>query len=331
MHRTSSGLLAVLLVLAASLGSGLGDGSPPELASSQVPEREPPIFPLTPPHPIFGQPPVDFFRALLAMTPTERDLALAGRPPLQVKSLLAKVAEYEAMPAEERRVKLRLVSLRFYLPPLMRMPATNRAPVLAAVPAEDRPLVEERLNLWDRILPSLQKELLASEATIPYFLRMEFNAPRGRTPTLPVIASGIESQAEGAMARWKAFPPERRQQMYDSFHKFFDLSKPEREKTLGALSESERREMEASLRSFAALPEAERDRCIDSFRKFANMSPAERAEFLQHAERWQQMTAEERQTWRGLVERLPAVPPLPPGLEIRQPPMPQPPVPKSLF
>ena len=33
----------------------------------------------------------------------------------------------------------------------MSVPATNRAPLLALVPASDRKLVEARLRLWDRL------------------------------------------------------------------------------------------------------------------------------------------------------------------------------------
>ncbi len=284
---------------------------------------------LTPPRPVFGVSPVDFFRALLKMSPAEREAALAGRPPQQARSLLAKAAEYEAMPAAERNIKLRLVSLRYYLAPLMRIPATNRAPFIAAVPLEDRPLVEERLRLWDQVSPPLQREFLANEATIQYFLRLEFAAPAEKDTEIRNPPPGDRAQVDLAVARWKSFPPARRRQMSENFHRFFELSEPDRVKTLESLSELERRQMEAALQKFAGLPPEERDRCIDSFRKFANMSPAERDEFLRNAERWRLMTPAERQTWRELVEKLPAVPPLPPGLQpVRFPPMPGPPMPQ---
>ena len=283
--------------------------------------------PLSPPVPIFGHSPVDFFRSLLKMTPEERELALTGRPDQQVKGLLAKVAEYEAMPAKERNLKLRLISLRFYLTPLMHIDPTNRTGMLAAVPSEDRPLVEERLRRWDRVPPSVQREFLANEATIQYFLRLEFSGVRDPSTLLNRFPPEARTEVERAMARWKTFPPERRRQMYASFHKFFELSEPDREKTLGALTELERTQIEASLQSFARLPESDRNRCIESFRRFANMSEAERSDFFHNAERWQQMSPAERQSWRELVEKLSSVPPLPPGLQLGEPPMPGPPMP----
>jgi hypothetical protein len=47
------------------------------------------------------------------------------------------------------------------------------------------------------------------------------------------------------------------------------------------------------------------------------MTPAERAQFLKNAERWKEMSAADRQTWRTLVAKLP---PLPPGFGL--PPLP---------
>jgi hypothetical protein len=329
MRRTPPALTVALLVGAALLGGALAAFSQTAPPAPGRPQAGLSLPAITPPSPVFGQSPVDFFRALLKMTPKERETALTGQPPERMRGLLAKVAEYEALPVEERNVRLRLVSLRFYLPPLMRMSAGDRSPALAMVPPEDRPLVQERLRRWDRVAPALQTEFLANEATVQYFLRLEYSSAREKPALLKALREGVGPQVEGALATWNAYPPDRRRQIYDTFHRFFELSESEREKTLGSLGEAERRQMEASLQSFAALPEAERNRCIESFRKFASLSEAERAEFLHNVGRWKQMTAEERQTWRDLVEKLPAVPPLPPGMELtRLPPFPEPPMPR---
>jgi hypothetical protein len=50
------------------------------------------------------------------------------------------------------------------------------------------------------------------------------------------------------------------------------------------------------------------------------MSPADRAEFLKNAERWAQMSPQERQAWRDVVSNVPLWPPLPTALI--KPPMP---------
>jgi hypothetical protein len=77
--------------------------------------------------------------------------------------------------------------------------------------------------------------------------------------------------------------------------------------------------MQKALDSFANLPPQLRRTCVESFQKFASMSPTERGEFLRKAERWQQMTAQERETWKRLVTKLPPMPPEP----IELPPSPQ--------
>jgi hypothetical protein len=174
------------------------------------------------------------------------------------------------------------------------------------------------------VTPALRREFLANQATLPYFMRLEAVAPAARTaPFQPEIPKDVER----AVARWESIPAGTRQRMYNNFRKFFELSQPDRDKTLRTLNDDERKQMEAALQLFGKLPEADRDRCIDSFRKFANLRPDERAQFLQYAGRWQKMSGPERKEWLEVVEKLPAVPPLPPGLQPPFPPMPPPPMP----
>ena len=80
--------------------------------------------------------------------------------------------------------------------------------------------------------------------------------------------------------------------------------------------------MEKTLQAFDHLPPAQRAQCIRAFTKFAGMSPSDKREFLKNAERWSQMSPEERQTWRDLVANVPKWPPMPP--------MPPPPMPPQL-
>jgi len=105
--------------------------------------------------------------------------------------------------------------------------------------------------------------------------------------------------------------------MCERFEQFFELPSREKEKTLGALSDTERREMEVTLKAFEKLPPEQRHICVNSFRKFSNMTAEERAQFLKNAERWKEMPPEDRRAWRTLITKLP---PLPPGFGL--PPMP---------
>src|SRR4051812_4211960 len=80
--------------------------------------------------------PVALFRELLAMSPEERNGAIAIRPPDIQKRILEKLQEYEILPDELRELRLRETELRWYLRPLMDEPRTNRAAKLALIPEE---------------------------------------------------------------------------------------------------------------------------------------------------------------------------------------------------
>jgi hypothetical protein len=272
----------------------------------------------TPPLP---QDMVQQFRELLKLTRPEREKALANRSPERRRDLMAKLREYEVMPPAERELKLRLVQLRMHLMPLMRLPPSERGGHLSLVPAEDRPLIEERLREWDKIPVDLQKEFLEHEGTIHYVLRMESSTPQQREQFLRSFPAERRQRLEQELVRWHGLPAESRSRMYSHFYDFFELDRKERDKTLRVLSEEERAQMEASLRAFDQLPAALRRHCLNSFHKFASMSAEERAQFLQNAARWEAMSAEERRTWRELVHALPPSPPLPPAL-MRVPPLP---------
>src|SRR5580693_6418486 len=105
-----------------------------------------------------GKSPVDFFRHLLAMTPDERDVFLTKRPPEIRARILAKVGEYEALDPNERELRLRATELRWYLMPLLRDPPTNRAARLALIPADVREIVQDRLDEWNILPPTLKQE-----------------------------------------------------------------------------------------------------------------------------------------------------------------------------
>jgi len=91
--------------------------------------------------------PVALFRELLAMTPDQRQEAIAIRPPDIQKRILEKLNEYELLPGELRELRLRETELRWYLRPLMDEPQTNRAAALARIPAELRAQVQERIDM----------------------------------------------------------------------------------------------------------------------------------------------------------------------------------------
>jgi hypothetical protein len=271
-----------------------------------------------PPLPV-PKPPIEYFRELLAMPSAEREKLLADKTPEQKKILLSKFKEYEAMDAEKRELKLKVTELRWYLALLMKVAPADRAEWLATIPEEKRALVEERLQLWDELSAPQQKEFWDNEMAINYFLRLQSSTPEQQTDIFQNVSPATREKLDKELAQWRSLPVEERDRMCHRFQQFFDLNSVEKEKTLGTLSEAERIQMEKTLQTFQNLAPDQRRHCIESFRKFARMDASERNLFLKKAELWQKMSLEDRKAWRDLVQKLPQLPPLPPGLKILPP------------
>jgi hypothetical protein len=273
---------------------------------------------LLPPAPPPPKSPVGLFRELLALNPAERENFLTNRPPANRDRILAKVREYEALDANERELRLRATELRWYLLPLLHTSPTNRAPRLAAVPDELRPLVKVRLQHWDILPPPLQQEFFGSERALRYFSHVD---PTNRPfqSLMPPDRGPRPGSTNPALARGMVLSEEQRQKMAAQFNQFFELTPAEKKKTLNTLSDFERQQMEKTLATFGQLSLPQRQKCLRGFSEFAGMSAAEKQEFLNNARRWSQMSPKERQAWRDLVTHVPDWPPLPARL---MPPLP---------
>jgi hypothetical protein len=170
--------------------------------------------------------------------------------------------------------------------PMLRTAPDERAGQLARVPPELQELVKSRLTDWDGLPLSLRQEFLANDKTVSYF---------AQTP--PPSSTDLEPQG-----------------IAEQFQQFLDLTPAEKQKLLGTLSETERAQMEQTLKTFEQLPVPRRTQCIRNYAKFAGMSTAERNEFLKNAESWSKMSPQERQTWRDLVAHVPRWSPMPPPI-----------------
>lgn len=263
------------------------------------------------PTPTPGKSPVDLFRKLLALTPEERETFLTNRPPEIRQRILIKVGEYEALDPDQRELRLRATELRWYLMPLLREPATHRAARLAQVPDDVRELVEDRLQIWALLPPTLEQEFLDNERILDYFARLEISQrPPNPTDSAPSVAE---------RAHWDSLPEPERRQVAAGFKQFFELNDAEKTQALSTLSDTERQQMENTLQAYGKMPANQRAECVNAFAKFAKMNSLEQAEFLRNAERWSAMTPTERQAWRDLVVNVPQWPPLPIGFMLPAP------------
>jgi hypothetical protein len=266
--------------------------------------------------------PVEYFRGLLGMSPAERERLLANKSPEERKIILAKAAEYEALPRPIREARLRQTELRWELLDLMKLPPTARRARLMEISVLDRPMVQSALMQWDEVPPATQKALMEKQSFLRIYLRLQAASPQGQQEIIAALPAQRRQHWSQEISRWQALPETQRAELCGQFQRFCSLSLPEQKETFEALSESERREMEKALLAFNQLPDAQRAQCIASFGKFATMDPEERNEFFQNAARWQTMTPRERQLWRELVQRLPPIPPAPPGFPFGMPPLP---------
>jgi len=252
---------------------------------------------LTPPVPVLKSP-VESFRALLVMPSAERRQFVATRNTNAQAQLLQKIREYQTCTPEERDLRLEATELRWYLQPLMRSPATNRAAQLALIPENVRGMVAVRLEQWDRIPAPVQQLFLTNEQCAGYFARVAVPA----NDPAPTNAQ-IHERPAGRISQ------------------LFDLTPGEKEKVLATLSESERQQMERTLAAFRNLSTDQRRQCLRSFKQLTDMTPAARQEFLTNAKRWSQMKPAERQSWRELVSLAPSLAPLP-KVSVATPPNP---------
>ena len=278
---------------------------------------------VTPPLPPTPRSPIDYFRDLLTATPEGREKLLAEKTPEHRKVLENSVRSYQTLTPEERELRLRTMELRYHLTSLLRVAPTNRAARLKLVPERDRPLVEDRIKIWDGLSMGEQAEALENERMIRIMAAVN-SGVTGKDVPLSGQTSNQFRQIEVQLVRWQSLPENRRAQVQRIFTNLFELT--DAEKTAEKLqplplSEVERQSMEKTLEQFRKLRPTQRDTCVRNFKQFSEMSPAERRQFLVNAEEWQKMKPEDREAWRRLVSKVPPLPPFPPGFG--QPPLPQ--------
>jgi Protein of unknown function (DUF3106) len=259
------------------------------------------------PTPPIPSSPVKYFRELLAMSAADRIRALSNRPPENRKQIMAKIREYLSLGQNERELRLRATELEWYLVPLMRMARADRGPRIAAVPEDERKMIESRLAEWDQLPDSVRKDLLDKRQSIRLYMQMTSGivAQTNSNPGAPRKLS-----VEEELKKIQAMSDEDRQKLIVRFNRYFELSDREKDKVLQTLSPIEQEQLEKSLRKFRGLTVAQRAHCIRSFEQFASMSPADRQQFLKNAEKWIIMTPEQRAAWRDVVEKVSITPPV---------------------
>src|SRR4051812_11616545 len=190
-----------------------------DLKSKQESGRKSKVDARIPPVPEPARPPVQFFRELLAMIPWERSQALTNRTLEDRRAILAKVREYQSLKPDQRELRLEATELSWYMLRLMRVLPPNRQPTLETISTDTRKLVEDRLELWDKLTPEVQKEFLQKQADVRYFLELAAGGgavQAGLTNISPerrrALTNGIE--------QIRAMPENQRQDLFERFKGF---------------------------------------------------------------------------------------------------------------
>lgn len=266
--------------------------------------------PSVPPLPPLTTAPMDFFRNLLATNAAGRAAFLADRSPEQRRILEIKIAEYQALPPDERELRLVATDLRHYLSIFLRWPVELRSQLLTQVPAKYRAFVMERLKTWDALTPEAKQEFLENETALSFIVRLSKATPPKSQQMLADLPAKQRAEMEAVLKTWQATSPSRRQAQIARFNQFFELTEQEKQQTLAALPADQRVKPQRILALFERLPKDDRQKCAEALNQFLAMSPEEREQFLRNAARWQAMSAQERQAVRDMVLKFP---PLPPG------------------
>ena len=144
-----------------------------------------------------------------------------------------------------------------------------------------------------------------------WITRLEGMTEGARREALGRLPPEQRRSIEEDVARWQAMSGEQREQTWRGVRQMFELSPRDQQRVLSRVPQPQRPQTEKMVQNLAPLTPAERERYVEGWRKFSQLDPAQRAKFIQGWERWKTMPESEREVWRRLAARVPAVPPLP--------------------
>ncbi len=265
--------------------------------------------PNLPPIPSIAQSPVKFLSDLLGATAEQRDDILAGRTPSRRAFWERKVREYEALPEVVRRARLRSAQLHWYLALLIGIPEESRTARIDSIPESDRVLVKRRMEQWDQLPADLRTDILANIKVMQYFARLVSSSPEQRA-ALMKTSSEASNPMNDKMLSWQTLSPQRRQQMFDAYARFYELPPLKQDAAIAKIPVPARKQLKDRLDELLRMPLDKQKKCLIALNAFAQMTPDERTIFRGNAERWRAMDAKERQFWTLFVKQLPPLPPM---------------------
>jgi hypothetical protein len=210
---------------------------------------------------------------------------------------------------------------------------TQRTEALAARHPQNRKILEEKISQY-LSLSEEERERRLDASELRWYLRTLMEQPVDvRAARLEKAPEHLRKTIQERLKLWDAVPLNAQKKILeneltieqktiqDYLQEFFKLPEQKQEKALNSFQPRERSEISKTLTVFRQLPPGERSKTTAAFSKFATMGRDERLVFLNKVNRWKAMSPEAKDEWRQVVKEVPAMPPLPPGME-PQPPMP---------
>ncbi len=262
-----------------------------------------------PPIPSIAQSPVKYLSDLLSFSAEKRAEVLTKEKPSRRAFWERKIREYEALPQSFREARLRTAQLHWYLALLIGIPEESRSARVEAIPESDRVLVKRRLEQWDKLPADLRSDILDNIKVMQYFARLVSSSPSQREALLKTSAEASNPMNDKKLS-WQTLSPQRRQQMFDAYARFYELPPLKQEAAIAKIPVPVRVALKERLNELLKMPLDKQKKCLIALNTFTQMTPEERTIFRGNADRWRAMDSKEREFWTLFVKQLPPLPPM---------------------
>ena len=264
---------------------------------------------------IFDKPsPVEKFRHLLNVNPSELESELDTFPKETRSRINAKISEYRELSVEQRHQKLMATELRWYLPPLLNIDQETRDLHLKKLDPGLANVILQRLKTWDSLPDELKSSSLKSGLIIGHLSKAPLqNPPLPNTARTEVVTSvtahsapKLPSTSEDGKSVDKAIPVS--QERLQRLQAYFEMSQEAKNATLKDASVMNDPIFISRLNWLENMPEVLRERVLSHLIRFQDLSNKEKKAFGQSIKTWNRLPKSEKQALRNLVKRTPPFP-----------------------
>lgn len=242
----------------------------------------------------------EFFRRLLLADASERSALLASRPADERERILAKVAEYERLDADQRLARLWRTEYHFYFHQLVSRPMSDR---MGAIHRLDEPMksqLQRGFAIWDDLNVQRREALLLEGRAASFLIaRLTERVPNDDRSENVKNSPPSDQQALARRYMLTSLSGVSAHLLRD----FDDLADK-----CEVFDAAQRRELRDLLEMFHELPTRNRVESFQTILGLAEASDGEWRAFVNEALNWRQISPAERAKWRSIADNLPPLP-----------------------